>query len=508
MSLRGNVIINVVGQGYAAAIGIVMVPVYVRWMGTDSFGLIGFFSVLQVAFQLFDLGVTPTISRQIARSRAGALPHDSVAKLVRSAELYCALAAAFLAAATSLAAPWLATEWLTSRTLGQDEIVSCVMMMGWVAALRSLAGLYRGGLLGLEHVMLLNLANAGVATVRSVGVVAVLAYGTADVSAFFAYQVGAALLECALMALLFYRRFPMVGALLRFDIRAFRAVLGLAGSIAFLNTIWVVISQADRTILSWTLDLREFGHFVVATTLSGGILLLSSPIQQVLQARFSWLAATEDRERLTLVFRRSTQATSAGLFSVAAVMAMFAEPLLLAWTEDPELAREGARILPQYAVGNAISGLLGITFQVQFATGRIRPHVIGNLVFALMWIPGALLASTRGAAAMGWVWCVGNLLFLVFWIPRALWVVMPATGWRWLLHDIAVPTLVIAAGAVLARQAGLPHDGRWAVGATLLVAGTILAFAGILAGRETRSLFLAFVTDVLRAHRQRRREIP
>jgi hypothetical protein len=58
---------------WVVAIGIVMVPVYLRCMGREAYGLVGFFAVLSAWLALLDLGLSPDLAREAARYRAGAL---------------------------------------------------------------------------------------------------------------------------------------------------------------------------------------------------------------------------------------------------------------------------------------------------------------------------------------------------------------------------------------------------------------------------------------------------
>ncbi|MGH9879537.1 MAG: oligosaccharide flippase family protein, partial [Nitrososphaerales archaeon] len=67
MSLKRNIIANYASQIYVTLIGIVMVPLYVRYMGAEAYGLVGFFAMLQAWFQLLDMGLTPTMARETAR---------------------------------------------------------------------------------------------------------------------------------------------------------------------------------------------------------------------------------------------------------------------------------------------------------------------------------------------------------------------------------------------------------------------------------------------------------
>ena len=47
MSLQRNILASFASQIYVTLIGIVMVPMYVRYMGPEAYGLVGFFAMLQ-----------------------------------------------------------------------------------------------------------------------------------------------------------------------------------------------------------------------------------------------------------------------------------------------------------------------------------------------------------------------------------------------------------------------------------------------------------------------------
>jgi O-antigen/teichoic acid export membrane protein len=487
MSLKRNVLANYIGQAYVVVIGIVMLPVYVRYMGAEAYGLVGFFAMLQVWFQLLDMGLTPTMSRELSRFRAGILSRTQVVAMVRSTEWLFGGLGVVGALVVALSAGWIARDWLKAQHLAQDEMMICVVLMGGMISSRWLVGLYRGGLNGLEQMVALNVAGMVVATLRSVGVLAVLLFWTTRPSGFFAYQLVVAMLELIIMRGLFYRAFPMGGTGLWPTFRSLRGIFGLAGSMAFLAGLWVAISQADRLVLSWMLDLRSYGFFMVAVTLAGGIILLAGPLGQALQPRMAVLAAQGDYASLTKLYRTSTQVTCVVVFAIAGVMSCFAEPLLRAWTGNVELAHESARVLPLYALGNAVVTLLILAFLVQFAYGKMRWHVMGNCLFSLIWIPGVYLVARReGAVGAGWIWLGGNLAYLVFWLPYIHSRLIPGLWWRWLVCDVGLIVLAEAGALALVSRFELTGLNRIEVFAVLAAATGFLALAGLLAGGETR----------------------
>jgi O-antigen/teichoic acid export membrane protein len=49
-SLKRNILANYVSQFYVTIIGIVAMPLYLRYLGVEAYGLVGFFAMLQAWF--------------------------------------------------------------------------------------------------------------------------------------------------------------------------------------------------------------------------------------------------------------------------------------------------------------------------------------------------------------------------------------------------------------------------------------------------------------------------
>ena len=71
-SIKLSLLTNFLSQFWGALIGFVFIPVYVRILGIESYGIIGFFATLQAWFILLDLGLTPALSREMSRYLGGA----------------------------------------------------------------------------------------------------------------------------------------------------------------------------------------------------------------------------------------------------------------------------------------------------------------------------------------------------------------------------------------------------------------------------------------------------
>ena len=188
MSLKKNVLANYLGQAWTALMNLVFVPVYIRYLGMEAYGLIGIFIMLQAWLTLLDMGMTPTLSREMSRYTAGAHSVQSIRDLLRTMEFICFTIAVLLCVLILLSSAWLASHWLQTEKIPTDKLAGAISVMGLVIALRFIEGLYRGAIVGLQQQVWLNIANAFLATLRSGGAVLVLIWIAPTIEYFFLWQ--------------------------------------------------------------------------------------------------------------------------------------------------------------------------------------------------------------------------------------------------------------------------------------------------------------------------------
>jgi len=146
--LKRNLIANFVGKGWAALMGIAFIPLYIKFMGIESYGLVGFFTTLQAVFVLLDLGLTTTLNREIARYSALPEKSQEMRDLVRTLEtIYWGLAFC-IGAVVLMLSPFIARGWVKADTLSVEVVQQSIMLMGLVMAFQWPLGFYSGGLLG------------------------------------------------------------------------------------------------------------------------------------------------------------------------------------------------------------------------------------------------------------------------------------------------------------------------------------------------------------------------
>lgn len=487
--MKQVLIVSYISQAYISLIGIVLMPIYLQYLGIEAFGLIGFFLMLQNWLQLLDLGLSPTLSREMSLYRGGALSATIVLQRLRSLEWLLGLLALTATLLLILCRNWIAMNWLTFQQLSPDEVSICVVAMTVAAALRWLTGLYRASLIGLEWQMWVNGASALFTTFKFIGVLPLIAYFITTPLTFFVYQASIGVLELLIFAWAAYRMLPSAAAGYFPKWDALRAMLPMAGAMAFMTGMWVFTMQIDKLILSKLLSLEEYGYFTLAAMGANGVLMLIPPLSQVLQPRMTILVTQGQNSALSELYRQATQGVTALLVTLGGTLALFAQPVLFAWTGNIHVAQHVAPILLWYGLANILIGLLVLPFMLQFAHGYLRLHVLGNIAWAFILFPALILVALRsGAVGAGKVLFMANLLFLLFWVPIVHRRLMPHAIWQWPLQDIlpiALATLLVTWITSLL----LPTDSSRLITILLIVASVLLSGSvALLVGSKTRYL--------------------
>jgi O-antigen/teichoic acid export membrane protein len=490
MSLKKNILANYASQIYVTLLGIVILPLYIKYMGAEAYGLVGFFSMLQAWFNLLDMGLTPTMARETARFRGGATDALSYRRLVRALEGVFLVVALVGGAAMFAASGYIAHNWLQASQLPIVEVQTAIQLMAIIIAMRWMCELYRGAISGSERLIWLGGYNSMIATLRFIGVLPLLMFVEVTPTIFFSFQFVVAVIE--LLGLLFYayRLLPDIpkGQQLPWDWTPLKPVLKFSLTIAFTSSVWVLVTQTDKLVLSKILPLAEYGYFTLAVLVASGVMVIGGPISAAIMPRMSKMEAEGDHAGLIRLYRHATQLVAVLAGAASITVAFCAEPLLWAWTGDKYLAHQAAPVLVLYALGNGILAVAAFPYYLQYAKGDLRLHLIGNAVFVVLLIPTIIWAASQyGGVGAGYVWLGMNLLSFVAWLPLVHRKFEPELNLKWYSQDILVIFLAAAIAGYCLSIILPQSDSRGMQLAKVVFTGLFVLLAGAAASSETRT---------------------
>lgn len=483
MKLGWNLAASLTNSVWTAVIGLAAVPFYLRFLGVEAYGLVGFFAAMQAVFAVLDMGLGPTINREVARSTAGESRAATRDLLHTLGYLYWAMAFA-IAAVTALAAPAIAGAWLNSTTLPQVTVERAVMLMGLIVGCRWPLGLYLGALTGAQRIVLASGVEMAMATLASVGAVLVLAFVSRTIEAFFLWQALVGLLNVVVIRICSWRalRDAPSDPLPRFDTAGLKRIWRFTAGMGMTALLGTVLMQSDKVLLSKIVTLEELGRYTLAGLAVRSLYLLLTPVFTSVFPRFSALHASGEEAQVEALYRSGTRLLMAAIFPLAAFVAVFSTEIFQLWTGDEALARSVDVTVDLLLLGTALNGAMHFPYALQLAYGRSNLPVIINLMLITVFAPLLVVLALRyGIAGGAAAWAVLNFLYLLVgaWLTHRT--MLPGIGLRWIIGDVGLPFAVAAvvagAGGLAVQTLGLDILSRLALGALLSGCAFLLVVA-------------------------------
>jgi O-antigen/teichoic acid export membrane protein len=470
-----NLAANYLNVGWVALMGFAFIPLYVKYLGVEAYGLIGLFAVLQVWLNLLDVGLSPTLSREMARFSGGSQDATSIRRLLRTVELIAFAFSAVIVALLLLSAQWLSVNWVQPSRLPAETVTHALMWMGLIGGIGFLEGIYRSAVIGLQRQVALSAITSSVATLKGLGAVALIAFVSPNIELFFAWQAGCSLLVLMSLRYLVYSTLPKATGPVRFDWAALIQIRTFAAGVFTTTLLATLLTQSDKFILTAMLSLESWGHYSLAVVSAGALALLYQPIYQAWLPRMSELVAAAKHEELLRMFHLGSQLVAVVIGSAAAVAIFNADELLFAWTGDRQLVNEFAPIFCLLVAGNMLNGLLAIPYAVQLAHGWTSLGVKANAAAVLILVPSLLIVVPKyGGMGAAMLWVLLNLGYLFIGMHFMFLRLMKEHKLRWYLTDIALP---LSASAVTAGilSAAVPEAGsRLVTGMVPIIIGALV----------------------------------
>lgn len=493
MSVRRNIAANYLGQGLAAAISLLLVPLYVEWLGIESYALVGLLAVVQAWAQLLDLGLPQTVTREMARFKAGTASLTHARDLLVSMEWIYAGIGLLVIVGLTAAAPWAAQHWLQVESLALTTVVTALSLLAVVVALRLGEGLLRNALMGLQLQVWANVVGSGMALLRSVGALAVLAWVSPTILAFFVWQALISVLTVLLFWLKLHGHLPRGSRRGRFSRAALGEVRQFAGGVFAASLLGVILTQADKLLLSRLLPLSDFGYYMLASTLAASLYLACWPVLTGLVPTLVERIEVGDAPGVVRRYHKAAQLITVLMAPVALLLAVLPDAVLMAWWGDAARAAATAPILTLLAMGTFIHASLQLPIQTQLTHGWTRLSLFVNMAAVSVCVPALLILVPRhGPVAGAAIWLavnVGAMLVMVHLMHRRL---LPGEAGTWYRRDLGGPVLAALVVLVPARLL-LDHAAlsRPLLALVLAVLGALALAAAALAAPDVRAAALA-----------------
>jgi O-antigen/teichoic acid export membrane protein len=466
-------------QAWTALVSLICFPIFIHLLGMEAFGLIGFYLTLQMILRVLDLGLTPAVIREFARSATSPEGAHELAEKAATFETTFAISGGFIAVLLLLSAHWVAHHWLHSENIPPDTVALCVAVMAIQCGVSWLSAFYQNALVGLERQVVLYGLRVAEATLSLPGALALVFFTGSDIRLVFFWQLGIGVVGLCCYLLAFRRSLPTRVRPFGFKLDYLRRIRGFAAGMATMMLLGLVLMNMDKVFLSRFLSLEQFGNYSLAAYATATVYgVLVQPVVSVMFPRFSSLAARGEPS-LGDIYHLTTQAFAMITGPVLIGMLLFARDFLEIWTRSHVVAEAAAGPVSWLAAGYTLNALMTGPHLLQIAHGWTSVGVKVNALMVAVFLPGLLLLTTHfgpnGAAANFAALNATSLVIGLIWTHTRI---LRGQAWKVLVADIGPTALVCLAAFVAVRVSpldSLPISVRVAVGMGIVSGAFVLS---------------------------------
>lgn len=441
-SLARNITANYLGRSWSALLGLLLIPLYLKYIGIEAYGLVGFYTSLTAMLGILDLGIGATMNRELARYSSNEGTVDKQRDLVRTLELIYWGIAIIAGAIIFFTAPFIANSWIKVQVLTPKSVLTAIQFMCIAIALNFPISLYQGGLMGLQRQVLVNIILILTGTMRGIGAILVLWLVSATIEAFFIWQAISSFVGSTLFYIAMWVSLSKSDKKAKFNILILKDVWKYAAAVSASAIIGIILSQLDKIILSKMLPLKMFGYYTLAATLASAIWMIIMPYINAIFPRLVQLHELNKTKELKDLFHHSSQLLSFLLFPVAAIFVIFSQEILLLWTNNPIVAENSYLIVIFLVFGIMLNGTATLPSNCASAFGWPTLVTYTNLIQAIIIIPLIIIMVNllQGVGA-SIAWVVMNSTYIIFMVPVFFKHYFTDEKLKWYVNDIGVPLI-------------------------------------------------------------------
>ena len=400
--LTRNTALNLIGQGTPLLAAIFAIPMLIRSLGTDRFGVLTLVWMVIGYFSLFDLGLGRALTKLVAE-KLGAGQEDEIPILVWTSLFLMLVAGLLGAVAVGLLSPWLVQSVLKIPIPIQNETLQAFYVLALsIPVVISAAGL-RGLLEAHQRFDLCNAVRIPTGIFTFLGPLLVLPFSQ-SLLPIVAVSVMGRLIAWLAYLLLCFSVMPS----LRRGIALCKAVVGpllrFGSWMTVTNIISPLMVYLDRFLIGAFMSVTAVAYYATPYEVVTKLWLIPGALVSVLFPAFS-TSFVQDYNRTGILFRQGVKYLFLGLFPFTLIIVTLAHEGLDIWL-GPDFVENSTRVLQWLAVGVFINSLAHIPFALVQGVGR--PDLTAKLhlselpiyLFAVWWLIGAY--GIEGAA-IAWV---------------------------------------------------------------------------------------------------------
>ena len=125
----------------------IFIPLYIRFLGSENYGLIGFYALLLGIISFADSGMSSAIIKEFSQEHTSNYKYS----VFRHLEKYYVLVCVVICIIIFFSSSFIVNHWITAKGISQGNLIYYVRLIGFGVTTQLISSLYFGALFALNN---------------------------------------------------------------------------------------------------------------------------------------------------------------------------------------------------------------------------------------------------------------------------------------------------------------------------------------------------------------------
>lgn len=412
----GNIVFNYGSKFFSLISVFVFIPLYIKYVGIESYAVIGFYGLLLGIVSFADAGLSSAVIKEFASAESTSYKF-SILRLIEKRYIFICF---ILMLIIVFFAPLIAENWLTSETIPIEKLSYYIRLIGIGISLQLLSSLYFGSLFGMGFQIEANMLQIIWNMFKSFLVILPLIFIESNLEVFFLWQIACNLIFVVILRWRTIKQLEKVGPKLTQILNKIpKPIIQYVSGMVLIALMSSINSQADKVVTSSVFPLKLYAYYTLASTVAQIPVMLAVPMSISLFPVISRFVSRGQKTELKILFEKSTFILNNIIFVAVFALIFYTKEVILLWTGSSIETTSLSEVLlttKLLVIGSALLALQFLLYYVLLSFNKTKYNVMQGIFQIGLGIPILYFFIFKiGMAGGGISWIAingGGLIFL------------------------------------------------------------------------------------------------
>ncbi|WP_412522686.1 flippase [Shewanella chilikensis] len=417
LNIRINTLWNLAGSILPLLLGLVTIPILIKGIGNELFGILSLIWIIIGYLSVFDFGIGRALTQRVAFT-IGSNDCDKLSSTIYTGLFFTVAVGIFVGIIFISLAEVLSSSWLNITTKNQTDAFYSLLLVALITPITTASNGLRGVLEAYGLFKLVNIIR--------------LFHGTFNfilpLMVYFVFGANLVIITLSLCLLRIFIAFVTYGCVVKntaykntatFSKDELKILLGFGSWMTLSNVVNPMMDALDKFVISAKLGASKVLFYTVPFDLLSRLFILPTAITSVVFPKFSELWC-QDIEELRKLYMDTLKLVMTGMLVICLFVGVFVEDFLTLWI-DKEFSNNAYLVSLFLIAGIYFNCVARVPFALIQSCGDSKTTAKIHIFECMLYLPVMYYAIVEFGilgAALSWVARVGLDMFVLLFIAN------------------------------------------------------------------------------------------